>query len=114
MAIQGATPDSGDLASSWLLRLITSGPAEGRAADGDPAPIPRGDQGDVPGALGSMSAGGPALRGRLAAGGRIGIPLVPVGFLEQPGRTPPLSLHPPGIVPPGPDGRLSSLCRFLC
>lgn len=114
MAIQGLTPDYSNLASSWLLRLVSSGPADGRAADGDAAPIPHGDEGDVPGAVGSMAAARPAQRGRLDAGGRIGIPLLPVEFLEQPGRTPPPSLHPPGIVPPGPDGRLSSLCRFLC
>jgi hypothetical protein len=114
MAIQGLTPDYGNLASSWLLRLVTSGPADGRAADGDSAPIPRGDQDNVPGTIGSTAAARSALRGRLDAGGRIGIHILPVNSLERPGRTTPRSLHPPGTHPTGPDGRLSSLCRFLC
>jgi hypothetical protein len=114
MAIQGLTPDYDDLASSWLLRLVISGPADGRAADGDPVTIPRGDEGDVPGAIGSTAAAGSALRGRLDAVRRVSILILSVGPLGRPGRAAPRSLHPQCAVPPGSGGRLSSLCRFLC
>jgi hypothetical protein len=114
MAIQGLTPDFGSLASSWLLRLVASGPTHSRAPDGDSVPIPRGDRGDVPGELGSAIRAGSVLRGRLDAGGRICFPILPAGLLERPGPAATRSLHPPGGVPLGSEDRLPSLCRFLC
>jgi hypothetical protein len=114
MAIQGLTPDCGSLASSWLLRLVASGPADSRTEDGAPAPIPRGDQGDLPGAIGPAIAAKSLPRGRLDDGGRIGLHFLPVSPLERPGRPAPGSLLPPGAVPQSPGERLICLCRFLC
>ncbi len=114
MAIQGLTPDSGDLASSWLLRLVASGPADAPAEDGAPAPIHRGDQHDLPGAIGPAIAAKSLPRGRLDDGGRIGLHFLSASPLARPGRSAPRSLDPPGVVPPESDERLSSLCRFRC
>jgi hypothetical protein len=117
-AIQGLTPDYGNLASSCLLRLVTSGSADSRAADRVPpprsTPVPGGDHDGVPGEVCSTIAPHAALRARLDTGGRPCVRFLPVGFLDRLSRPAPRSLDPPGVVIRGPDGLIPVLCRFLC
>jgi hypothetical protein len=118
MTIQGLTPDGGNLASSWLFRLVSAGPVEGLATGGDPisipAPLHDGDDDGVPGELCRPVGAETALRVRLDDGSRLRIPFLPAGLLERSGRSATRSLHPPGPVPRGPAGLIPSLCRFLC
>jgi hypothetical protein len=118
MTIQGLTPDDGNLASSWLFRVVSAAPVDDTAAGGDPASIPTplrdGDDDGVPGEICRAVAAASSLRGRLDGGGRLRIRFLPAGPLERPTRSAPRSLHPPGPGPRGPDGLIPSLCRFLC
>jgi hypothetical protein len=118
MAIQGLTPDYSNLASSWLLRLVTSGSADSRAADGGsaplPTPVPRGDHDGIPGEVCAEASDRDAPRVRVGAGDRPGAPFLPVGPLDRPSRSAPRPSIPPGVVTRGSDGLIPSLCRFLC
>jgi hypothetical protein len=118
MAIQGLTPDGSNVASSWLLRLVTAGLADSWVAGGGPAPshtpIPRGDHGDVPGEIGSLARAGAALRIRLETGVRPCVDFLPVSLLDRLPRPALGSCDPPGTAMRGSDGLIPSLCRFLC
>ena len=118
MAIQGLTPDDGNLASSWLFRLVSAGPAGGMVAGGDassmPTPLRGGDDDGLPGEWCRTVAAEAALRGRLDVGSRLCLPFLPAGLLERPTRSAPRSPHPLGLIRHGPHGLIPSLCRFLC
>jgi hypothetical protein len=118
MAIQGLTPDRGDLASSRLLQLVASGLVDCESADSGSAPssipIPRDWDDGLPGVLGSTLVASAALRTHLDTGGRPALHFLPAGLLNQLIRSVPRSLRPAGIVVRGPDGLIVSICRFLC
>jgi hypothetical protein len=117
MAVQGLTPDCSNLASSMLLRLVSSGLADSRAAGGCTSlPIPRGDHDEIPGEVCGEASDRDATRVQLDADGRPCIRFLPVGLLDRPGRSAPLSSPslPPGVVMRWPDDLIISLCRFVC
>jgi hypothetical protein len=115
MALQGLTPDCSNLASSMLLRLVSSGLAESRAADGcTPLPIPRGDQDGIPGEVCGEASDRDATRVRLDADGRPCVRFLPVGLLDQLSRSAPLSSLLTSVVLRWPDGLNAPFCRFLC
>ena len=118
MAIQGLTPDDGNLASSWLFRLVSAGTGRrhgrGRRASSMPTPLRGGDDDGLPGEWCRTVAAEAALRGRLDVGSRLCLQFLPAGLLERPARSAPRSPHPPGLIRHGPDGLILSLCRFLC
>jgi hypothetical protein len=118
MAVQGLTPDDGNLASSLLLRLVSAGPADGMALHGDasslPTPVRGGDDNRVPGEFCRAVAAGNALRVRLDDGIRLRLPFFPGGLLDRPIQSAPCSILAPGLVPRAPDGLIPSLGRFRC
>jgi hypothetical protein len=117
MAIQGITPDYVNLASPWLLKLVISVSADD-PAEGDPSPSPapldRNDGEGVPGEFCSKATAESALRVNLDTGGRLCVRYLPSALLDSPGRSATRSLHPHGVVQPGFDGSIPSLCRFQC
>ncbi len=117
MAIQGLTPDGGNLASPWLLRLIGTGPADVTAARSDdarPTPLHGEDGDDTSGNLCEAVAPAAAMRVRLQDGGRPCPSFSAADLGEWPRRPAPRSIPPSGPNLRGPHGLISSLCRFLC
>lgn len=118
MAIQGLTPDDGNLASSLLLRLVSAGPADGTARRGDassmPPPLHGGDDDDLPGEFCRTAAAGNVLRARLDDGVRLRLPFLSAGLLDRQNRSAPCSSLALGLVPRAPDGLIPSLGRFRC
>jgi hypothetical protein len=118
MAVQGLTPDDGNLASSLLLRLVSAGPAGDMALHDDasslPPPLHGGDENGVPGAFCRTVAVGGALRVRLDDGTRTRLPFLPAGLLDRPNRSAPRSILAPGPVPLAPGGLIPALGRFRC
>jgi hypothetical protein len=118
MAIQGLTPDDGNLASSWLLRLVSAVPTDDMAQDGQapsmPTP-PRGcDDDGVPGEFCRGVAAVTALRIRLDDGSRLRIYFLPAGLPDWPTRSGARSVYPAGLFLRGPNGLIPSLGRFRC
>lgn len=117
MAVQGLTPNSSNLASSLLLRLVCSGLADSRAVGGcSPLPTPGGDRDEIPGEVCGEASDRDTTRVQLDADGRPCIRSLPVGLLDRPGRSALLSSPPlpPEVVMRWPDGLIISLCRFIC
>jgi hypothetical protein len=118
MAVQGLTPDDGNLASSLLLRLVSAGPADGMARRGDapsmPPPLHGGDDDSVPGEFCRTVAAVNALRVRLDDGIRLRLPFFPGGLLDRPIQSAPCSILAPGLALRAPDGLIPSLGRFRC
>ncbi len=116
-AIQGLTPDCDNLASSCLLRLVTSQCATSRATDGAaapmPMPIPFGDQDDAPGELCSAVPADTAVRFRVDPGDQR-CQFFPVGLLERLTGSAHRSLDLPGAGSRSSNGLVLSLCRLLC
>lgn len=116
MAIQGLTPDCGSLASSWLLRVVSSWSTDGLIEEGDPSSRPSpprddvGDPGETWGTVGANIAS----RIRLDDQGPLLSMLLPAGLLERPARPACRSLLPASPVVRGPGGLISALCRFVC
>lgn len=118
MAIQGLTPDHFDLASPWLLRLVTSEPVDGGTAGSGPAPtslpIPGGQDGGVPGAICATSTLDLVTRDRLDPDGRPCLHGQPSPFLGWWRRSTSPACRLPGLSPRGSEGLIPALCRFLC
>jgi hypothetical protein len=115
MAIQGLTPDYRNLASSWLLRFVTSISADVPLADGDPSPMPAPLQSEGgPCEICRMVTAETALRIRSDDGNRLCISFLIATLLERPIRSAPRSRRLLGVIPPRSDGLVPSLCRFQC
>ena len=118
MAIQGLTPDCANLASPWLLRIVTSGSVDGVAAAGGkasmPTPLHDSDAGDAASEICQTVVAKSAPRVRLEDDHRLCITFLAGGLRDRPIGSASRS-HPSGcLVQRWPDGLIPSLCRFRC
>lgn len=119
MGVQGLTPASGSLASSWLFRHVTSAWPGGRAPlDSVPAPVstpmPGGGQDFAPSEADSTMAAEPSRRGRPAADAPLTVPIVPIGPRAGLRGSFPLSAQSLDALSRASDGLTAALCRYRC
>lgn len=118
MAIQGLTPDHGDLASPRLLRHVISELAGSRSAEGGPSPspvsVPRGEDDGAPGEICTKVDVRALRRAGLDAGFRPWAGGSPMVGSDRPTRSVRVPRSILGVVVPGPDALILSLCRLLC
>ena len=112
LAIQGFTPDFHNLASRWLIQLLTCQTTTLMAGEGSP-PRPDKEHHQGPDHVCAPVSIDATPRIRLDAGARSCATFTPVGPCERWIPEAPVSLHLFGIAPRGSHDVIRSLCRFL-
>lgn len=118
MTIQGLTPDQGSLTSSWLFRLLATGPFGTPSPDPIPtrrdSPLPLDHEDRTPGEVCAPSASAAAPRAREAAPGLPTVFLDPTGLFEPPPRSTHRTTVSRSSETRSPADAITSLCRLVC